>query len=192
MRPDSTLTASPSLSPVTAPRHARACPRCGGRLVQLEDPTCLPCGWVDYSVEGLTCGICRADLPATRQRFCSDACSSAAKTRRHQGRARQGLCLRCAAPTNGRSYCPRHVDEVARGPRGPTAKPRHQQIVNLRRIRRKRPSAPRNPAFGRVTGENDLTESPKRTAELTLGGELRAADGDVLAAPLSEGVPCRW
>ena len=71
---------------------------------------------------------------------------------------------------------------------------RHQQIVNLQRIRRKRPSAPRNPAFGRVTGENDLTESPKRTAELTLGGELRAADGDVLAAPLSEGVPgpCRW
>ena len=111
MRLDSPL-GPPSLAPVT---HARACPRCGGRLVQLEDPTCLPCGWVDYSVEGLTCGICRADLPATRQRFCSDACSSAAKTRRHQGRARQGLCLRCAAPTNGRSYCPRHVDEVARG-----------------------------------------------------------------------------
>ena len=30
------------LAPVTAPLHAPACPRCGGRLVQLEERTCLP------------------------------------------------------------------------------------------------------------------------------------------------------
>ena len=45
-RPASTLRGSPSLAPVTA--HP-ACPRCGGRLVQIEEPSCLPCGWADYS-----------------------------------------------------------------------------------------------------------------------------------------------
>ena len=105
MRPDST-----SLAPVT---HARACPRCGGRLVQLEDPTCLPCGWVDYSQPGISCAVCLKDLPTTRKRFCSDGCSHRHKTRVHRERARQGQCIRCGVPANGRSYCPQHVEEVA-------------------------------------------------------------------------------
>ena len=72
MRPASTLRGSPSLAPVTAPRHA--CPRCHGRLVQLEEPTCLPCGWAGYSLPGLTCRICREPLTGDRQRYCSTAC----------------------------------------------------------------------------------------------------------------------
>ena len=76
MRPASTLRGSPSLAPVTAPRHA--CPRCHGRLVQLEEPTCLPCGWADYSLPGLTCRICREPLTGDRQRYCSTGSVTAA------------------------------------------------------------------------------------------------------------------
>ena len=86
MRPASTLRGSPSLAPVTA-----ACPRCRGRLVQLEEPTCLPCGWVDYSLQVLTCGICREPLTGDRQRYCSTACVTRA------GNSAQG---------SGRSHAP--------------------------------------------------------------------------------------
>ena len=48
-------------------------------------------------------------------------------------------------------------------------KPRHLQIADLRRIRSIRPTAPRNPAFGRVEGENGLAESPKRASEMSEG-----------------------
>ena len=110
MRPDSTLTASPSLSPVTAPRHAPACPRCRGRLVQLEDPTCLPCGWADYRTPGL-CGICRDPMPPGRTRFCSDSCVGIAGGRRKALAARtrvdRGRCVRCGIPADA-TYCPRH------------------------------------------------------------------------------------
>ena len=30
-----------------------------GRLVQLEEPTCMRCGWADYSLIASTCAICR-------------------------------------------------------------------------------------------------------------------------------------
>ena len=50
-------------------------------------------------------------------------------------------------------------------------KPRHLQIADLRRIRIIRPTAPRNPAFGRVEGENGLAESPKRASEMSEGVE---------------------
>ena len=86
MRPASTLRGSPSLAPVTAPRHA--CPRCHGRLVQLEEPTCLPCGWADYSLPGLTCRICREPLTGDRQRYCSTACVTLAGNRRKAQAAR--------------------------------------------------------------------------------------------------------
>ena len=46
-------------------------------------------------------------------------------------------------------------------------KPRHLQLADLRRIRIIRPTAPRNPAFGRVEGENGLVESPKRASEMS-------------------------
>ena len=48
-------------------------------------------------------------------------------------------------------------------------KPRHLQLADLRRIRSIRPPAPRNPAFGRVEGENGLAESPKRASEMSEG-----------------------
>ena len=48
-------------------------------------------------------------------------------------------------------------------------KPRHLQLADLRRIRIIRPTAPRNPAFGRVEGENGLAESPKRASEMSEG-----------------------
>ena len=48
-------------------------------------------------------------------------------------------------------------------------KPRHLQLADLRRIRSIRPTAPRNPAFGRVEGENGLAESPKRASEMSEG-----------------------
>ena len=79
MRPASTLRGSPSLAPVTA--HP-ACPRCGGRLVQLEEPTCRLCGFADYSLPGLTCGICMEPLTGDRQRYCSTACVTLAGNRR--------------------------------------------------------------------------------------------------------------
>ena len=102
------------LAPVTAPRHA--CPRCGGRLVHLEEPTCLPCGWVDYSLPGLTCGICREPLTGDRQRYCSTACVTRAGNRRKAQAARmrraRRRCVRCGIPTNGGTYCPRHKASV--------------------------------------------------------------------------------
>ena len=48
-------------------------------------------------------------------------------------------------------------------------KPRYLQLADLRRIRIIRPTAPRNPAFGRVEGENGLAESPKRASEMSGG-----------------------
>ena len=48
-------------------------------------------------------------------------------------------------------------------------KPRHLQLADLRRMRSIRPTAPRNPAFGRVEGENGLAESPKRASEMSEG-----------------------
>lgn len=54
----------------TAPLAPPACPRCGGRLAQLEEPPCLPCGWVDYSLPGYTCGICRESLPPDCRLYC--------------------------------------------------------------------------------------------------------------------------
>ena len=48
-------------------------------------------------------------------------------------------------------------------------KPRHLQLADLRRIRSIRPTAPRNPAFGRVEGENGLAESPKRASGMSEG-----------------------
>ena len=50
-------------------------------------------------------------------------------------------------------------------------KPRHLQLADLRRIRIIRPTAPRNPAFGRVGGENGLAESSKRASEMSEGVE---------------------
>ena len=111
MRPASTLRGSPSLAPVTA-----ACPRCRGPLVQLEEPTCLPCGWVDYSLPGLTCGICREPLTGDRLRYCSDLCVTLAGNRRKaqakRDRVRMGRCVRCGVPADA-TYCPRHVTSVA-------------------------------------------------------------------------------
>ena len=113
MRPASTLRGSPSLAPVTAPRHA--CPRCHGRLVQLEEPTCLPCGWADYSLPGLTCRICREPLTGDRQRYCSTACVTLAGNRRkaQAARIRRGRrrCVRCGIPADA-TYCPRHQSAV--------------------------------------------------------------------------------
>ena len=113
MRPASTLRGSPSLAPVTAPRHA--CPRCHGRLVQLEEPTCLPCGWADYSLPGLTCRICREPLTGDRQRYCSTACVTLAGNRRkaQAARIRRGRrrCVRCGIPADA-TYCPRHKASV--------------------------------------------------------------------------------
>ena len=98
------------LAPVTAPLHAPACPRCGGRLVQLEEPTCLPCGFADYSLPGLTCGICMEPLTGDRQRYCSTACVTLAGNRRKaqaaRNRVRLGLCVRCGIPADA-TYCPR-------------------------------------------------------------------------------------
>ena len=120
MRPASTLRGSPSLAPVTAPRHVPACPRCGGRLVQLEEPTCLPCGWADYSLPGLTltgppCGICREPLKGDRLRYCSTACRTVAHNRRkaqaNRHRVRLGRCVRCGEPADA-TYCPRHQSIV--------------------------------------------------------------------------------
>ena len=106
MRLDSPL-GPPSLAPVT---HARACPRCRGPLVQLEEPTCLPCGWADYRTPGL-CGICRDPPPPGRTRFCSDSCVTVAGRRRKVLAARtrvdRGLCVRCGTPADA-TYCPRH------------------------------------------------------------------------------------
>ena len=114
MRPASTLRGSPSLAPVTAPRHA--CPRCHGRLVQLEEPTCLPCGWVDYSLQVLTCGICREPLTGDRQRYCSTACVTVAGNRRKaqakRDRVRLGRCVRCGVLADA-TYCERHTMAVA-------------------------------------------------------------------------------
>ena len=113
MRPASTLRGSPSLAPVTAPRHA--CPRCHGRLVQLEEPTCLPCGWADYSLPGLTCSICREPLTGDRQRYCSTACVTLAGNRRkaQAARIRRGRrrCVRCGISADA-TYCPRHQSAV--------------------------------------------------------------------------------
>ena len=110
MRADSTLRGSPSLAPVTAPRHAPACPRCRGPLVQLEEPTCLPCGWADYRTPGL-CGICRDPTPPGPTRFCSDSCVTVAGRRRKVLAARtrvdRGRCVRCGTPADA-TYCPRH------------------------------------------------------------------------------------
>ena len=111
MRPASTLRGSPSLAPVTA-----ACPRCRGPLVQLEEPTCLPCGWVDYSLPGFTCGICREPLTGDRLRYCSALCVTVAGNRRKAQAARmrraRRRCVRCGIPTNGGTYCPRHKASV--------------------------------------------------------------------------------
>ena len=112
MRPASTLRGSPSLAPVTA-----ACPRCRGPLVQLEEPTCLPCGWVDYSLPGFTCGICREPLPRDlRQRYCSDTCAALARNRRKAQakriRVRLGRCVRCGVPADA-TYCARHSTAVS-------------------------------------------------------------------------------
>ena len=104
------------LAPDTAPLHAPACPRCGGRLVQLEEPTCRLCGFADYSLPGLTCGICMEPLTGDRQRYCSTACVTLAGNRRKalfvRNRGRLGLCIRCGVPADA-TYCPRHVTSVA-------------------------------------------------------------------------------
>ena len=50
-------------------------------------------------------------------------------------------------------------------------KPRHLQIADLRRMRSICPPVLRNPAFGRVEGENGLAESPKRASEMSEGVE---------------------
>ena len=114
MRPATTLRGSPSLAPVTA--HP-ACPRCRDPLVQLEEPTCLPCGWADYSLPGFTCGICREPLPGDlRQRYCSGTCAALARNRRKAQakriRVRLGRCVRCGVYADA-TYCARHAVAVA-------------------------------------------------------------------------------
>ena len=59
----------------------------------------------------------------------------------------------------------------ARAEAAVATKPRHLQLADLRRIRSIRPRTPRNPAFGRVEGENGLAESPKRASEMSEGVE---------------------
>ena len=107
-RPASTA----SLAPVTA--HP-ACPRCGGRLVQLEEPTCLPCGWADYTLKAGSCGICREPLPGDRRLYCSSSCMTAMLHRRKaqakRDRVRWGRCAWCGVPS-GATYCPRHRSSV--------------------------------------------------------------------------------
>ena len=58
------------------------------RLVQLEEPTCLLCGWADYSLPGLTCRICREPLTGDRQRYCSTGSVTLAGNRRKAQAAR--------------------------------------------------------------------------------------------------------
>ena len=132
MRPASTLRGSPSLAPVTAPRHA--CPRCHGRL---EEPTCrlagVTNGWLSW-----------ATSVARRPRRARGLCIC---PRNHADRARpdRGRCVPCP---------PRLAHELVQLARRQLLAPATEFVYILTPFTRRRPPGRPRRSWVLVLGRN--------------------------------------
>ena len=67
------------------------------------EPPCRLCGFADYSLPGLTCGICREPLTGDRHTLAGNR----RKAQAQRDRVRLGRCVRCGTPAAA-TYCPQY------------------------------------------------------------------------------------